>query len=483
MKVLFIVPWNKTLFGDERAVPGHPHVGIAYLTAVLKHNGHKVKIYDQGIEKDDSRLIRSIEEFRPDIIGVTAFSYCYKYVFELIRTVKESTNTPLIIGGPHVSAVRSKVLKQTNADFAMKSESEISFLVFLDEFKKKKPNFSKVNNLIWRDPDEQIIENKDEPLIHKLDMIPFPDYSEFKWPEYMYFSTKTIPIITSRGCPYGCNYCSVRLSMGQGFRPRSPENVVAEIESWYKQGFKNFEINDDCFSLDLGRAEKICDLIVEKNLKINYQLYNGIRVDRISERLLEKMKKSGCVFVSYGCESGNQGIIDIIGKRITLNQVKSAVALTNKVGIRNSVNFILGHPGETYKTAMETLEFASKLPTDFVNVYNLIPYPGTSLFDWIESNGKWIYHPDYILENIGSRDLKPVFETREFTEKERIRALQKGFALYDYTIMRFRLGKPIGTIAYYVTRIKPIAEFARYFAVNDRLGSKIYNLISFRSRN
>jgi len=483
MKVLFVSPWTKTLFGDEKATPGHPHIGIAYLVAVLKQKGHKVKVFDQAIEKNDDKLFKLIEEFKPDVIGITAFSYCYKYVSELIKEIKVFTKIPLIVGGPHVSATKGQILKQTKADFAMKGESEVSFFKFLEEIKKEKPDFSKASSLIWRNDKGEIVENENEPLIKDLDTLPFPDYSEFRFTEYSYYHARTIPILTSRGCPYGCNYCSVRLSMGRRFRARSPENVIAEIEHWYKRGFRNFEINDDCFSLDLERAEKICDLILEKNLKIIYQLYNGIRVDRVSERLLKKMKASGCVFISYGAESGNQDIINIIGKGITLDQVKKAVDLTNNVGIRNSVNFIIGHPGETYETAMETLEFARELPTNFVNIYNLIPYPGTPLYDWIEKNGQWIYSPDYVLENIGSRDLKPVFETNEFKEKERIEILKKGFDLYEYTILIFRLGKILGPIVYYVSRIKPIARAVRYFVLSNNLGFFIYHLLSFRSRN
>jgi radical SAM superfamily enzyme YgiQ (UPF0313 family) len=483
MKVLFISPWTRTLYGDERAVSGHPHIGIAYLSAVLKREGHSDKVFDQAIENNDSRLFRLINSFRPHIIGITAFSYCYKYVFSLIEELKSKTSIPIIIGGPHVSAVRRRVLERTAADFAMKGEGEIALVEFLKELKRRSPNFKNVPNLIWRDSKREIIENENAPYIHDLDSLPFPDFSEFKFERYPYYQSKTIPIITSRGCPYGCNYCSVRLSMGRGFRSRSPENVVAEIEYWCERGFKNFEINDDCFSLDLDRAEKICDLIVKRGLDITYQLYNGIRVDRVSKRLLKKMKDSGCVFVSYGAESGNQKIIENIGKGIRLRQVRKAVELTNQVGIKNSVNFIIGHPGETYKTAIETVEFAKSLPTNFVNFYNVIPYPGTELFDWIEKNAKWIYHPDYIMENIGSRDLKPVFETKEFSEEERIKALKKGFALYERTILRFRFGKFLGTIIYLFTRNRALFNKGLKFALNTKFGFWLYNLLTFKSRN
>ncbi|MDW7731313.1 MAG: radical SAM protein [Methanolobus sp.] len=483
MKVLFVIPWMKSLFGDEYVRPGHPHVGIAYLSAVLRKEGHDVLIYDQGIENDDRKLLQLIENSRPDVIGITAFSYCYSYVFELITNIKNAAvDIPLIVGGPHISAVKKQILMESLADFGMIGEGEIAFPDFLKELNEKNPQFSKISGLIWKDASGEIVENKFQSYIEDLNSLPFPDYENFNLEKYTYYDKRTLPIITSRGCPYGCNYCSVRLSMGRGFRPRSPENVVDELEYWYRKGFDNFEFNDDCFSLDMERAKEICRLIINRNLKIKWQLYNGIRVDRVNSELLDLMKDSGCIFISYGCESGNQKIINGIGKGITLEQVRNAAELTNKVGIKNSVNFIIGHPGETYQTAMETIKFAESLPTNFVNVYNLVPYPGTVLYDWVNENGKWLFSTKEILENIGSRDLNPVFETPEFTREERIKALEKGFNVYEKTIMKFRFGKTIGNLAYLATRIPGAYKFARVVALDNKLGNTIYNVITARSR-
>lgn len=482
MKILFVIPWTKTLFGGEKAVSGHPHLGIAYLSAVLKENKHEVRIFDQAIESNDQKLFELISGFNPDIVGVTVFSYCSDYASEIINQIKKQSQVPVIIGGPHVSAVKARVLEKIKADFALKGEGEISFLEFLGQIGKTQPQFDHVRGLIFRNKKGEIIENGNAPSIQDLDRLPFPDFSEFKFEKYSYFQTGTIPLITSRGCPYSCNYCSVKLSMGRTFRARSPENVIAEIEQWYRLGFTNFEINDDCFSLDLGRAEKICDLLVKKDLKITYQLYNGIRVDKLNEKLLKKMKDSGCVFISYGAESGNQEVINNIGKGITLKQIKKAVTLTNKVGIKNSVNFIIGHPGENYRKAKQTLRLAQKLPTNFVNVYNLIPYPGTDLFAWIEKKGTWLYPPDWVIANIGTRDLKPAFETPEFRKEERIKALREGFSLYEKTILKFRFGQILGTMAYILSRNKALLNLGIKLALGTPLGYRIYNKLTYRSK-
>lgn len=483
MKILFINPWLKTLFGDDKAKPGHPHLGLAYLVAVLKQHGiNEIDIFDQGLEDNDDILYQKIKDFQPDLIGMTTFSYCFTYAEDLIRQIKKCTDTPIILGGPHVSALKDEVLKATAADFAMQGEGEISFIKFIKEFSGSR-RYETVGNLIWRDASGNVITNGREPLIADLDSIPFPAYEDFNFARYNYFTAKTLPIITSRGCPYGCNYCSVKLSMGQGFRPRSPENVIAEMKHWIKTyGIEKFEINDDCFSLDLDRAEKICDLIIAEKLNIKYEMYNGIRADRVSERLLQKMKDSGCIFVSFGCESGNQDIINNMGKALKIEKVREAVELTNKVGIRNSVNFIIGHKGETYKTAMETIKFAKSLPTCFVNFYNVIPYPGTALFEWASQNSTYMMPVDDYLGKVGSRDLDPVFVTKDFTREERIKVLKKGYALYERTVLRFRLGPVIGYLAYILARNKWLFSVGRKVALSSKAGFWVYSKLSRGSR-
>ncbi|MBI4743979.1 MAG: cobalamin B12-binding domain-containing protein [Actinobacteria bacterium] len=146
-------------------------------------------------------MFKKIETLKPDLIGMTTFSYCYDYAEDLINKIKEYTSVPLIIGGPHVSAVKKDILLTNNVDFAMKGESEISFLKFVKELSGGK-NYSKVGNLIWRDSSGNIVENEMEPLIKDIDTIPFPSYESFCFERYNYFTTKTLPIITSRGCPY-----------------------------------------------------------------------------------------------------------------------------------------------------------------------------------------------------------------------------------------------------------------------------------------
>lgn len=480
MKILFVIPRIKSLFGDK-GMTAHPHIGIAYLSAFLKKNKVGVKVFDHGIEDDTRKLVLLVNQFKPDLIGITMFSYCYKEAYDLIELLNTNTAIPIVVGGPHICAVGKRIFEEANIEFAVKQEGECTLLELLKELKKNMADFSGIRGLIWRNNKGEIIENPDRDFITDLDSLPLPDYDSFGIEEYVCYKQKMLPIITSRGCPFGCNYCSVRLSMGQRFRPRSPENVLLEIRHFYGQGFINFDINDDCFTLDRERAEKICDLIIESKLKIRFQLYNGIRVDTVTPALLKKLKQAGCYFISYGCEAGNDKILKAIKKGITLQQVREAVKWANQVGINNAVNFIIGHKEETYQDALDTLSFARSLPTDFVNFYNLLPYPGTESFAWAKQNARFLVSPDTFLENISYRDNKPVFETNEFTKKQREEIISRGFDLYHKKILTFRMGNLIGNFVYWITKCESINRFASNFALNNSIGRSIYLRLSKKS--
>ena len=481
MRVLFAIPENKSMFGDVKSPPPHPHVGIAYLMAVLKKNKIKTAVFDEGIEEKKEALFKLIDNFKPAVIGVTGFSYAYGFLEELIKKIKKYTSAPLIVGGPHVSATGKEILRVTPADFGLAGEGEIAFLEFLKQIEKKKPEFGKVPGLIWK-KGKKILKNPLPGFINDLNKLPFPDYQSFKLEKYPCYLEKSLPIITSRGCPYNCNYCSVRLSMGRAFRPRSPGNVAAEIRHWSKKGFTSFDINDDCFTLDIQRAEKICDLIVKNKFKIRLQLYNGIRADRVTPKLLGKLKKAGCAFIAYGCESGNQETLKRIKKNLTLSQVRKAVDWTNQAGIKSAVNFIIGHEGETYQQALDSLSFAKSLPTNFVNFYNLVPYPGTEVYEWAIKNAKFLVNKKTFLKEISYRDNTPIFETKEFTKEQRQEIMKKGFALYEKKILRFRLGPILGGLVYVFTRVAFLSKLARWLVYSNRCGMKAYQLLAAHSK-
>lgn len=457
MKVLFIIPRLRSMFGDRNIKSTYPHVGIAYLSSWLKKNNIKVEIFDDGIHLSRSKLINKVKSSDADLIATTMFSYCYKEGYDVIKTIKQNSSTHLVVGGPHVSSTRKQIMEETSADFAVKHEGEKTILELL-----KGKEHSSIPGLIWRNKKGKIVENKDRVFLScdELNRMPFPDYESFDLKEYACYEERLLPIITSRGCPYACNYCSVKLSMGRNFRARSARNVFNEINHWYSKGFRVFDINDDCFTIDKKRVKDICDLIIKNELNLSFTLYNGIRANGLSKNLLKKMKKAGCKFISIGCESGNKEVLKKIKKSITKEQVSKASTWCEELNIDHSVNFIIGHTGETYEQALDSLKFAEELPANYCNFYNLVPYPGTEAYEWVMKHGNWLVDKDNYLKTVSYRDNSPIFETSEFTKEQREEIAKKGFDLYEKKLLNFRFGKGLGLIVYYITRNKLMHKIA-----------------------
>lgn len=424
--------------------PSMPHTGVAYISAFLMKNGHQVSVFDMRFGYKNSQLLEKLKEFNPSIVGVTGPSLQYKKLYNLIDFLK-TNNYTVVVGGPHASTIRKKILEETKADYAIKSEGEHTILELCNGKTKKD-----IKGLIYRE-NGNIIENPDREPILDLDSLPFPAYELFEIDKYM---DKKIPILTSRGCPYQCVYCSVRLCMGNRFRARSPENVVEEIMKWKNKGYDRFIFPDDCFSLDLGRAKKICDLIIEKNLSIKFDLRNGIRVNRVDEELLQKMKQAGCFFVSYGVESGVQDVLNSMKKGITVEQVKKAVELTKKVGVKFGLFFIIGCPGDTYEKFKQSLNFALSLGPDEVRFYNLVPYPGTELMDWITNNAKFLKQPGTYLNDSSYWEDDPVFETIDFPKTERKKAYNMAESYVMKYLFKTEFGPFVGQLAWLVWKPK-----------------------------
>jgi len=157
--------------------------------------------------------------------------------------------------------------------------------------------------------------------------------------------------------------------------------------------------------------------------------------------------------------------------------------MTNEVDIKQAVNFIIGHPTETYEKAMESIKLAKELKCNIVNFYNLIPYPNTDLFKWIEKseNARFLYPVEVYLNKLSYRNIFPVFETNEFPAEDRIRALKQGFDLYERTVMQFRFGENAGYLAYLLARNRWIFEKSRRILMHTKTGSKMYRWITKQS--
>lgn len=482
MKILLILPKQYHIYGKETQKPRLPPIGIAYLSAFLKQEGHDVCLHDCTAEGGTDGLWGPLLS-SSDVIGISLYSLnisaSYGFVDEIKSFLRAQTKAdiPVILGGPHVTVVGREVLEKTGADFAIRGEGEQTFLALLNELQQGRV-FQAIDGLMWRDSENQIIENRAREFLRDIDALPFPDYSIFKLDRYMSQDLNEVPLLTSRGCPFHCRFCAVKLVAGQRYRPRSPENVCQEIAGHYARGVRQFYINDDLFNFDVARAETVCDLIIKRGYEIKFIFQNGVRADRLPESLVKKLKRAGCQLIVLSAESGNPDILKSIRKKISISDIKAAVETLEEVGIPFIVNFIVGHPTETYAQGRDSLRLAEELAKKkrcvTVMFFNLIPYPATEVFEWVERHGTWLIAKDKYLDS-GMLDSQPVFETAEFPVADRMRLLRAGERLHRRKLLEFIFGKPVGLAVYMISSVDRIKQVFLRFAFNRKLGQdKIY---------
>ena len=231
-----------------------------------------------------------------------------------------------------------------------------------------------------------------------------------------------------------------------------------ELKFWYDKGFRVFHFVDDNFTLDMKRAEKICDLILESGMKIKWDLRNGIRVDRIDECLLTKMKQAGCFYFALGIESIDQDVLDKMKKDLQAEKIYEGVKIAEKVGIPFGGFFIIGLLGDTYEKFLKLYEFAKTHKFSEVRFYNPIPFPGTELYEELVERKLLLADPsDYLNFNSKFKD-DPVFATPEFTFEERKKALKMGQKLVMHKFLTKEFGTLFGNVAYSLWKIEPLRD-------------------------
>ncbi|HCC55339.1 MAG TPA: hypothetical protein DEQ20_10540 [Desulfobulbaceae bacterium] len=448
MKTLLIIPDIQGKYFK----PGQPHVGIAYLAGALtQQDGFDVKVVDMRLGINVADLLKKIAEYKPSLIGITITTLNYLKSYKLIYSIKNQfQQIPVIIGGPHVTTFATTILQETKADLAVIGEGEKTIVEVAKIIQQNSINFERVAGLIWRDPQTIRINPARKPEAC-LDTLSFPRYDLSPLGKYI---DNKIPILTSRGCPGRCVYCSVNSLFGRAFRSRSPENVFAEIRFWHEKGFKYFIINDDCFTAAIPRAEEICDLIIRHRLKIRWECRNGIRMDRLNHSLATKMKQAGCCFVAFGLESANQENLNAMRKGLTISQAQEAIGIMKDVGIDFGLFFMIGTPDDSFNNFLDSYNFAKKSGAQEVRFYNALPYPGTSFFDWVSKHGTFLFPAEEYLNSLDRWDEMPVFETHAFPKEERIKAFRMGEELVMSAFFRKYFGRFLAPFCWSVYRNK-----------------------------
>ncbi|MEM3941756.1 MAG: radical SAM protein [Candidatus Bathyarchaeia archaeon] len=421
-------------------------LGIGYLGAIAERDGHEVTVIDcQGERLSHEAFRHRLEKVDPDVVGITSATLTYKSALKIAEIAKEvCPSCVTILGGCHATFWDFNALNECRSlDIIVRKEGELTFSELLKKLEHKE-RIDNVQGITFRKRDK-IVRNEDRQYIENLDDLPFPAHHLFNLRSYVKVGKVIIPVMTSRGCVYWCDFCTAVRMFGRKYRMRSPKNVVDEIEMVYtKYGVRQFTFYDDAFTVDQRRVEEICDEIIRRKLDIEWDCET--RVDMVNRPLLEKMKRAGCIAIWFGVESGCQMIIDRMKKQFKIEQTRKAFRLAHEVGLMTVASVILGFPGETEETAWETINFVKSLNPADVGFYIATPYPGTPLYDLVKEKG-WLKTEDFDKYDTAT----PVFETpylsMEKLKEIRFRAYQQFYLRPNYIIRMFMRGGVYGVSA------------------------------------
>lgn len=446
-KVLLFRPPHLTDFGND--INPLPPIGLGYLASVLKRASYEVVIYDSLIEywnkprkayKHFEVIGPSIEEMRVfflenqyDVVGVSIlFSNQHFLAMQAVDVIRECLpDAKIIVGGPHVSVMTAEVMENKNIDYAVIGEGEESIIHVLQNIENDFDE-QKFDGVAYRKNDKVIIKEKSK-FIKNIDSIPFPAWELMHIDKYfslsashgMRTSPRFMPIMTSRGCPAKCVFCSAKKVWGMHFRARSVENIISEMKILKeKYGIEEIMFEDDNVTNNVPRAKKLFQAMIDSKLNFKWDTPNGVAVWTLSPPLLDLMKASGCFKLNIAIESGSQDVIDgVINKPLQLKKIPQILEYARSIGLNVSAFFIAGLPGETKKQIKQTFKFAidNKLFEPHVSIAT--PYMGTKLYDICKDNN--LFAREYSVEELylGSY----IIETNEWTHEELKTLVQKGY--------------------------------------------------------
>ena len=407
----------------------HPYLpmGLAYLAAVLEEKGNQVTVLDCIAENiDQKQLKQKLATFNPDVIGISSMTPMVLSTLMAARGAKDACpEATVILGGPHATFMDKDLLATEPAvDVIVRGEGEITFA----ELTRRIVNgvgLNSADGITYRYHD-QIVQNPSREYILNLDDLPFPAYKHFPLEKYRLFGKLFFPVITSRGCPFQCNFCTTSRIFGKQYRVRSPQNIGHELELLkYEYGADSFTFYDDTLTLDKKRLYDICDEIKRRKLNIPWDCQT--RADKISEEMFDKMKNTNCQQVFFGIESGCQSILNAVNKRISVEQNVAAIKMAKKAGLFVAISIIIGYPGETTEMRKETFNFIRRVEPDDVYLCIATPYPGTELRKEVERLG-YKMSPDWNHYDTTT----PVFENPLLSDEEALQ-IRKEFYNHFYS--------------------------------------------------
>lgn len=427
MNVLFIVPPESCSiesYTSSKITRGReirPKLGLLYVAAYLRRKtGITPVIVDclsDGIGYDGIRAI--IEEHRPDIVGMSTLTFNLLDCLKTARMIKElDKGIKVCLGGFHLSLYPRETCGMGPVDFVVTGEGEETFSELVSKLMEEPGcrDFSGIDGLGWIDAGGNVVLNRAREPIDDLGELPLPAHDLVDLSKYTHVlssEAKTAYIQTSRGCPFACRFCDIRKTR---FRTRSIKSVIEEIRFLHGQGIKEIFFLDDTITVNKKRLIKLCEAIENEGIRIKYKISS--RVNTVDEEILDALKRSGCVRIHYGVESGAQRILDYLEKEITVEQIIRAFDLTRRFDIGTYAYMMLGVPTETKEDFDSSLSLVDRIKPDYVTYAICTPLPKTKLYEVVLEQRYFEY--DYwqeFAEN-PTGDFKVRYANENFSDEE-----------------------------------------------------------------
>lgn len=458
MKILLVSPpYPKFPDNPKNA---SPPLGLAYIAALLEQEKYPVKIIDCVVEGYDTdvlfnntmiyglpipELIDRVRKYRPDVIGISCiFSTLDAIVKELARSIrKEFPEVKIVLGGTHATVLADELIREFFIDFVVRGEGEYSFLGLIEHLDGKR-ELDSVCNLTWLD--NGAIRSTAQEFIQDLDQLPLPARHLLDMDGYMRIGhmqgytgkgKRSTTLITSRGCPAKCVFCSIHAVWGRKFRGHSPEYTLNEMQQLLEvYGIEHLIFEDDNLTFHKKRAEKIFKGMIERKFGFSWTAPNGVAIWALTDDLLRLIKQSGCYRLSLGVESGDPVTLkEIINKPLKFDRIEKIVATCRRLKIRTTAFFVIGLPGETMAAMERSMRYAENLAADSLCISMATPYPGTRLYEICEKGGYLVqgFNFEHLMTRIGQ------IRTPEFTPADVKRLLNR-------TLVRHALRHPAGVL-------------------------------------
>ncbi len=367
-------------------------LGIFYLASYIRQNGYEVMVCDAEAEKltaDD--ILGHIQQFAPRVVGISSTTVAFHRALELAEAVKGSfPDIKIVLGGPHITSNSDHALSFPAFDYGVLGEGELTFLELLNALAANRP-VEHIQGLAFR-KDGKVVGTGRREFIANLDILPMPafdlvkDMGRYAPPPSNYRTLPVMNVITSRGCPNECTFCD-RNIFGRKYRERSAENVFTEIKHLYDTyGVREFAFVDDTFLINKERIQKLFELVRRGGISFPWTCM--ARINNVTYEFLKYLKENGCWSIAFGIESGDEQVLKVIKKNITLERVRIVTDWCYELGIETKGFFIIGHPTETLATIDKTIDFALSLKLNAVVVTINTPIPGSQQYAEAHLYGK-----------------------------------------------------------------------------------------------